>query len=39
VAPGHDAVVVGDVAAVLIEVDFETDTVNRLGLPASHQHR
>jgi hypothetical protein len=39
VAPGHDAVVVGEVAAVLIEVDFETDTVDRLGLPASHQHR
>ncbi len=37
VAPGHDAVVVGDGPAVLIEVDFETATVERLGI-AEHRH-
>ena len=38
VPPGHDAVVVGDGRAVLIEVDFETDTLARLGVPGTHQH-
>ena len=38
VAPGHDAWVVGDEPAVLIEVDYEADTVNRLGLAAEHAH-
>jgi hypothetical protein len=38
VEPGHDACVVGDDRAVLIEVDFETDTLARLGLPATHLH-
>jgi hypothetical protein len=38
VAPGHDAWVVGDRPAVLIEVDFETATIERLGLPESHRH-
>jgi hypothetical protein len=38
VAPGHDAWVVGDDRAVLIEVDFETDTLARVGLPAAHRH-
>lgn len=38
VAPGHDAVVVGDDAAVLIEVDFETATVERLGVAEMHAH-
>lgn len=38
VAPGHDAWVVGDDRAVLIEVDFETATLDRLGLPGSHRH-
>lgn len=38
VAPGHDAWVVGDGRAVLIEVDFEGDTVARLGLPSAHAH-
>lgn len=38
VAPGHDAWVVGDGAAVLIEVDFEAATIPRLGLPDAHQH-
>jgi hypothetical protein len=30
--------VVGDEAAVLIEFDFEGDTVNRIGLPQAHGH-
>jgi hypothetical protein len=38
VAPGHDAWVVGDEPAVLIEVDFETTTIPRLGLPDAHRH-
>ena len=36
VAPGHDAWVIGDEPAVLIEVDFEADTVARLGVAAEH---
>ena len=38
IAPGHDAWVVGDEPAVLIEVDFEADTVARLGVAAEHSH-
>jgi len=38
VAPGHDAFVVGDARAVLIEVDFEGDTLARLGLADAHRH-
>ena len=38
VQPGHDAWVVGDEPAVLIEFDFERETVARLGLPAEHRH-
>jgi hypothetical protein len=38
IEPGHDGWVVGDEAAVLIEFDFEGDTVSRLGMPTSHQH-
>jgi hypothetical protein len=30
--PGHDGWVVGDEAAVLIEFDFERETVSRLGM-------
>jgi len=36
--PGHDGSVVGDAPAVLIELDFERDTAERLGMPASHRH-
>lgn len=32
IAPGHDGWVVGDGPAVLIEFDFEGETVERLGL-------
>jgi len=38
IAPGHDAWVVGDEPAVLIEVDLEGDTIARLGVAASHEH-
>ena len=36
--PGHDGWVVGDEPAVLIEFDFERDTVRRCGMPESHHH-
>ena len=39
VEPGHSGWVVGDEPAVLIEFDFEGNTVERLGLPAVHKHR
>ena len=38
VEPGHEGWVVGDEPAVLIEFDFEGDTVSRLGLPHEHTH-
>lgn len=37
IEPGHDAWV-GDEPAVLIEFDFERNTVERLGMPAMHAH-
>lgn len=39
IEPGHDGWVVGSEPVVLIEFDFEGDTVNRLGMPAAHTHR
>jgi hypothetical protein len=36
--PGHDGWVVGKEPVVLIEFDFERDTVNRLGMPTAHRH-
>ena len=36
--PGHDGWVVGHEPVVLIEFDFEGDTVRRLGVPGSHRH-
>jgi hypothetical protein len=36
--PGHDAWVVGKEPVVLIEFDFESDTVRRLGMPDAHRH-
>jgi hypothetical protein len=36
--PGHDGWVVGRQPVVLIEFDFEGDTVRRLGMPDSHRH-
>jgi hypothetical protein len=38
IEPGHDGWVVGKEPAVLIEVDFEGDTVGRLGMPEAHRH-
>lgn len=38
VAPGHDAWVVGNEPAVLIEIDFETTTIARLGVAGLHEH-
>ncbi len=38
IEPGHDGAVIGDAPAVLIEVDFEKATVERLGLPTAHRH-
>src|SRR5712691_3094586 len=36
--PGHDGWVVGTEPVVLIEFDFEGDTVRRLGMPDAHRH-
>jgi hypothetical protein len=36
--PGHDGWVVGREPVILIEFDFEGDTVSRLGMPAEHRH-
>jgi hypothetical protein len=36
--PGHDAWVVGDDPAVLIQFDYEGDTAERFGLPPEHSH-
>jgi len=38
IEPGHDGWVVGKEPVVLIEFDFERDTVNRLGMPGAHRH-
>lgn len=38
IEPGHDGWVVGNDPAVLIEFDFEADTVKRLGMPDAHGH-
>lgn len=38
IEPGHDGRVVGDEPAVLIEFDFEGDTVRHLGMPEDHRH-
>jgi hypothetical protein len=36
--PGHDGWVVGHEPVVLIEFDFERDTIARLGMPEEHRH-
>ena len=38
IEPGHDGWVVGNEPVVLIEFDFEGDTIRRLGMPDSHRH-
>jgi hypothetical protein len=35
--PGHDGWVVGREPVVLIEFDFERDTIAKLGMPQSHR--
>jgi hypothetical protein len=39
VEPGHDGWVLGEEAAVLVQVDCDTETVSRLGLAGEHGHR
>src|SRR4051812_42984943 len=38
ISPGHDAWVVGQEPAIVIEFDFERETVERLGMPPTHTH-
>jgi hypothetical protein len=38
IEPGHDGAVIGNEPAVLIEIDFESDTIARLGMPDGHRH-
>jgi hypothetical protein len=38
IEPGHDGWVVGNEPVVMIEFDFEGDTINRLGMPDAHRH-
>ena len=38
IEPGHDGWVVGKEPVVMIEFDFESDTVSRLGMPDVHRH-
>jgi hypothetical protein len=38
IEPGHDGWVAGDSSAVMIEVDFESDTARRFGLAERHKH-
>jgi len=36
--PGHDGWVVGKEPVVMVEFDFERDTIAKLGMPTSHTH-
>ncbi|HUK37468.1 MAG TPA: hypothetical protein VLV86_26305 [Vicinamibacterales bacterium] len=38
IEPGHDGWVVGNEPVVMIEFDFEGDTVGKLGMPDAHRH-
>jgi hypothetical protein len=38
IEPGHDGWVVGQEPVILIEFDFEGNTVRRLGMPDVHRH-
>ena len=38
IEPGHDGWVVGREPVVMVEFDFERDTVSRTGMPAEHRH-
>lgn len=39
IAPGHDGWVIGRDAAVVIEFDFERETIQRLGMPGGRRSR
>jgi hypothetical protein len=38
IEPGHDGWVVGKEPVVVIEFDFQGDTIRRLGMPEAHRH-
>jgi len=38
IEPGHDGWVVGKEPVVMIEFDFERDTIGRTGMPDAHRH-
>jgi hypothetical protein len=38
IEPGHDARVVGNDPAILVEFDFKNETARRFGLKGSHVH-
>ena len=38
IEPGHDGWVVGREPVVMVEIDFENKTVERLGMPDVHRH-
>jgi hypothetical protein len=38
IEPGHDGWVVGNEPVVLIEFDFEGETVEKFGMPDAHRH-
>ena len=38
IEPGHDGWVVGKEPVVMIEFDFERDTISRTGMPDRHTH-
>lgn len=38
IEPEHDAWIVGDEPAVLIEFDFAGSTLSRMGMPDAHRH-
>ncbi len=38
VDPGHDGWVVGNEPAIVIEFDFQGDTVSKFGVPDCHKH-
>jgi hypothetical protein len=39
IEPGHDGWVVGREPVVLVEFDFEGDTIAKLGMPQAHTHK
>jgi hypothetical protein len=38
IEPGHDGWVVGNDPVVVVEFDFGTETVSKLGMPEKHAH-